>query len=107
MTMVRKGGGIVSYQAVSQLQNDCVFGMDHTLLKVDLDVVGVVAAVVVVVVGVEVVLSTRKLPHKRESLLSALCLCPPEPTLTRSKAASIVVVGPWQSLDGCTGSGSI
>jgi hypothetical protein len=29
-------------------------------------------AVVVVVVGVKVVLSTRKLPHKRESLLSAM-----------------------------------
>jgi hypothetical protein len=45
--------------------------MDHTLPKVDLDVVEVVA-VVVAVVGVEVELSTRKLRHKRESLLSAM-----------------------------------
>jgi hypothetical protein len=56
--------------------------MDHTLSKVDLDVVKVVA-VVVAVVGVEVELSTRKLRHQRESLLSALCLCPPKPALTR------------------------
>jgi hypothetical protein len=39
--------------------------MDHTLPKVDLVVVEVVA-VVVAVVGVEVGLSTRKLRHKRD-----------------------------------------
>jgi hypothetical protein len=51
-------------QAASQLQNDCCFGIDHTLPNVDLDVVEVV--------GVEVELSTRKLRHKRQSLLSAM-----------------------------------
>jgi hypothetical protein len=52
---------------VSQLHNNCSFGMDHTLRNVDLDVVEVVGVVVTVVVR-EVELSTsisenRFYPH--------------------------------------------